>query len=108
MADDYTLIGGITIHQIINSIPMFDAMTDEFWVYANEYLPKDILKNEKCNRQIIDTLRTNICFRNFDQITDCISNDLSISYKIIDDKLQSLSISNRFSKLLFGRNYENV
>ena len=40
---DYTLVGGITIQQIIGCIPMFDAMTKEFWVYANEYLPGDIL-----------------------------------------------------------------
>ena len=31
-----------------------------------------------------------------------------LSDKIIDNKLQSLSISNRFSKLLFGRNYEDI
>ena len=40
---DYTLIGGITIQRIIDCIPIFDAMTEDFWVYANEYLPSDIL-----------------------------------------------------------------
>ena len=104
--EDYTLIGGITIQQIIGCIPMFDAMTKEFWVYANEYLPGDILSDDVYNSKIVNSIRSNFWFKEFDQITDRVSNDLSISYKIIDDKLQSLSISNCAGKQLFGRNYD--
>lgn len=104
--EDYTLVGGITIQQIIDGIPIFDAMTKEFWGYANEYCPKDILQHKQYNRQIVDTLRSNFWFKEFDQITDRVSNDLSISYTITDNELQSLSIADCSGKQLFGRNYD--
>ena len=105
---DYTLIGGITIQRIIDCIPIFDAMTEDFWVYANEYLPGDILFDDVYNSKIVNSIRSNFWFKELDEIADCISNDLSISYKIIDNKLQSLSISNYVGKQLFGGNHENV
>lgn len=100
---DYTLIGGITIQRIIDCIPIFDAMTEDFWVYANEYCPKDILQHKQYNRQIVDTLRTNIWFRNFDEMAGCVNNGLSISYTIADNELQSLSIADCSGKQLFAR-----
>jgi len=103
--EDYILIGGITIQQIIDCIPMFDAMTEDFWVYANEYLPGDILFDDVYNSKIVNSIRSNFWFKELDEIADCISNDLSISYKIIDNKLQSLSISNCAGKQLFGGNH---
>ena len=90
---DYTLIGGITIQRIIDCIPIFDAMTEDFWVYANEYLPGDILFDDVYNSKMVNSIRSNFWFKELDEITDCISNHLSISYKIIDNKLQSLSVS---------------
>ena len=101
--DDYTLIGGITIQQIIGCIPMFDAMTKEFWIHANEYCPKDILQNKQYNQLIIDALRTNIWFRNFDEMVGCVNNGSFISYTITDDELQSLSIADCSGKQLFAR-----
>lgn len=101
--DDYTLVGGITIRQIIGCIPMFDAMTKEFWIHANEYCPKDILQNKQYNLQIIDALRTNIWFRNFDEMVGCVNNGLSISYTIADNELHSLSIADCSGKQLFAR-----
>lgn len=101
--EDYILIGGITIQQIIDCIPMFDAMTKEFWIHANEYCPKDILQNKQYNQQIIDALRTNIWFRNFDEMVGCVNNGLSISYTIADNELHSLSIADCSGKQLFAR-----
>lgn len=101
--EDYILIGGITIQQIIDCIPMFDAMTKEFWIHANEYCPKDILQNKQYNLQIIDALRTNIWFRNFDEMVGCVNNGLSISYTIADNELHSLSIADCSGKQLFAR-----
>ena len=101
--EDYILIGGITIQQIIDCIPMFDAMTKEFWIHANEYCPKDILQNKQYNLQIIDALRTNIWFRNFDEMVCCVNNGLSISYTIADNELHSLSIADCSGKQLFAR-----
>ena len=101
--EDYILIGGITIQQIIDCVPMFDAMTKEFWVYVNEYCPKDILQHKQYNHQIIDTLRTNIWFRDFDEMVSCVNNGLSISYTITNNELQSLSIADCSGKQVFTR-----
>lgn len=108
MANYYNLIGGITTQQIINSVPMFDAMSEDFWILANEYIPKDILCDTNYNKQFVEALKTNIWFRNAKSIEDCMNNGLSISYNIENDILQSLSIANQSNKLLFGIRYENI
>lgn len=102
MKNDFNLIGGITIRQIINSIPMFDAMLEDFWILANDYIPKDILHNDEQNQQFVASIRTNIWFRNQQNIKCYNNNGLSISYRIVDDRLQSLSISNCSGQQLFS------
>ena len=61
------------------------------------------MENHNYNLQIIDALRTNIWFRNFDEMVGCVNNGLSISYTIADNELHSLSIADCSGKQLFAR-----
>lgn len=99
--NDYKLIGGITVEQIVQCFPMFDAMTPEFWIYANEYIPKNILQNSAMNKKIIGAINKNIWFRNSNEENDFQNNGLSISYEINDLSVVSLTIK-QSSKILFS------
>lgn len=104
--NDYTLIGGITIDQIIQSIPMFDAMTPEFWSYANEYIPKDILTDAIENIKISDTLNKNIWFRN-KQTFAVENNSMQISFARNNNIIDHVSISYN-NNIIFLIKNENI
>ena len=87
----YRLIGGITPKIIIQFIPSFDALTPDFWLYANEYIPEDFSKTY--NQQLVNSIRSNFWFNNLDIVTDFENNGLSISYHIENDNLIDLHIS---------------
>jgi hypothetical protein len=103
--NDYNLIGGITVDQIIHSIPMFDAMTPEFWAYANEYIPKDILDDETENAKILEALNTNIWFRN-KQTFSVENNAIQLEFEKNDESVSHISISyNKNNIFLIKNNY---
>ena len=104
--DDYVLIGGITIDQIVQSIPMFDAMTPEFWSYANEYIPKDILTDSIENIKISDALNKNIWFRN--KQTFVVENNLmQITFARNNNRIDHISISYNNNTIFLIQN-ENI
>lgn len=102
---DYKLIGGITLKNIIDCIPIFDALTSDFWIYANEYIPSDFIKTH--NAQIVQSIRSNFWLKHLDNVVEFENNDLSISYIITDDILYKLSIAHK-NTIIFQCINENI